>query len=64
MPFDPNIIREEDAGFEGDLKLPDDLALMAEQLGDDGAKAAMMRVAVDCDRLAEHAARQVASEVQ
>ena len=40
MPFDPNIIREEDAGFEGDLKLPDDLALMGEQLGDDAARLA------------------------
>ena len=40
MPFDPNIIREEDASFEGDLKLPDDLALMAEQLGDDAARLA------------------------
>lgn len=40
MPFDPNIIREEDASFEGDLKLPDDLALMAEQLGDDAVRLA------------------------
>ena len=40
MPFDPNIVREEDAGFEGDLKLPDDLALMAEQLGDDATRLA------------------------
>ena len=41
MPFDPKLIRdEEDAGFEGDLKLPDDLALMAEQLGDDAARLA------------------------
>ncbi len=40
MPFDPNIIREDDASFEGDLKLPDDLALMAEQLGDDAARLA------------------------
>ena len=40
MPFDPNIIRADDASFEGDLKLPDDLALMAEQLGDDAARLA------------------------
>ena len=40
MPFDPNIIREDDANFEGDLKLPDDLALMAEQLGDDAVRLA------------------------
>jgi len=40
MPFDPNVIREDDANFEGDLKLPDDLALMAEQLGDDAARLA------------------------
>jgi hypothetical protein len=42
----------------------EEVRTIAEQLSDDGAKAAMMRVAVDCDRLAEHAARQVASEVQ
>ena len=41
MPFDPNIIREDDASFgDGELKLPDDLALMAEQLGDDAARLA------------------------
>jgi hypothetical protein len=40
MPFDPNIVREDDASFEGDLKLPDDLALMGEQLGDDAARLA------------------------
>ena len=41
MPFDPKLIREDDASFEGgDLKLPDDLALMGEQLGDDAARLA------------------------
>ena len=39
MPFDPKLIREEDADFGGDsLKLPDDLAFLAEQLGDDAAR--------------------------
>ncbi|MCE9526198.1 MAG: hypothetical protein K8R36_09105 [Planctomycetales bacterium] len=40
MQFDPKLIREDDANFEGDLKLPDDLALMAQQLGDDAARLA------------------------
>ncbi|MFN0022180.1 MAG: hypothetical protein ACKVP0_28355 [Pirellulaceae bacterium] len=41
MPFDPKLIREDESNFEvGDLKLPDDLALMAEQLGDDAARLA------------------------
>jgi peptidoglycan/LPS O-acetylase OafA/YrhL len=40
MPFDPKLVNEDEAGFEGDLKLPDDLALMAEQLGDDAARLA------------------------
>jgi hypothetical protein len=40
----------------------EEVRTIAEQLTDDGAKAAMMRVAVDCDRLAEHAARQAESE--
>lgn len=40
MPFDPKLIREEDANFEGDLQLPDDLALMAQQLGDDATRLA------------------------
>src|SRR6185436_9205414 len=41
MPFDPKLIRDEgDAGFEGDLKLPDDFALLGEQLGDDAARLA------------------------
>ena len=47
MPFDPRVFREDDffreddARFgDGDLKLPDDLALMAEQLGDDAARLA------------------------
>jgi hypothetical protein len=42
MPFDPKLIREDDANFEGDLKLPDDLALMAEQLGDDANRLAAL----------------------
>jgi hypothetical protein len=40
MQFDPKLIREDDANFEGDLQLPDDLALMAQQLGDDAARLA------------------------
>ena len=41
MRFDPKLISDEDASFgDGDLKLPDDLALMAEQLGDDAARLA------------------------
>ncbi|MFN0018304.1 MAG: hypothetical protein ACKVP0_08600 [Pirellulaceae bacterium] len=40
MPFDPKLIRDDDANFEGDLQLPDDLALMAQQLGDDAARLA------------------------
>lgn len=40
MPFDPKLIREDDASFEGDLQLPDDLALMAQQLGDDATRLA------------------------
>ena len=40
MPFDPKLIREDNASFEGDLQLPDDLALMAQQLGDDAARLA------------------------
>jgi len=40
MPFDPKLIPEDNAGFEGDLKLPDDLAVMAEQLGEDAARLA------------------------
>ncbi len=41
MPFDPKLIREDDANFErGDLQLPDDLAHLAEQLGDDAARLA------------------------
>lgn len=42
MPFDPKIFRENDADFDAaaDLQLPADLALMAEQLGDDAARLA------------------------
>ena len=40
MQFDPKLIRDDDANFEGDLQLPDDLALMAQQLGDDAARLA------------------------
>jgi hypothetical protein len=40
MPFDPKLIHEDDANFEGDLQLPDDLALMGQQLGDDAARLA------------------------
>jgi hypothetical protein len=42
MPFDPKIIRENDADLDAtaDLQLPADLALMAEQLGDDAARLA------------------------
>lgn len=42
MPFDPKLFRDDDANFEGDLKLPDDLALMAEQLGDDANRLAAL----------------------
>ena len=39
MPFDPKIIAADDAFDSGaELKLPADLALMAEQLGDDAAR--------------------------
>ena len=42
MPFDPRLISEDDADFDAaaDLQLPADLALMAEQLGDDAARLA------------------------
>ncbi len=40
MPFDPKLIRDDDTNFEGDLKLPDDLVLMAQQLGDDANRLA------------------------
>ena len=41
MPFDPKLIREDDARFgEGDLQLPDDLAHLAEQLGEDASRLA------------------------
>jgi hypothetical protein len=40
MPFDPQLIREDDSDFSGELKLPDDFALMAEQLSDDAARLA------------------------
>jgi hypothetical protein len=37
MPFDPKLIHPDDAPLSatGDLQLPDDLAALAEQLGDD-----------------------------
>lgn len=40
MPFDPKLVHDDDVNFEGDLQLPDELALMAEQLGDDAARLA------------------------
>ncbi|MBC7855570.1 MAG: hypothetical protein IAF94_19240 [Pirellulaceae bacterium] len=40
MPFDPQLIRDDDADFSGELKLPGDLAFMSEQLVDDAARLA------------------------
>jgi hypothetical protein len=40
-----------------------ELRTIAEQLQDPNAKDTMLRIAMDCDRLAEHAVRHSASDI-
>lgn len=56
MPFDPRLISEDDADFDAaaDLQLPADLALMAEQLGDDAARLAATYPPPVLQRRTEH----------
>ena len=50
MPFDPKLIQPDDAPLraDGDLDLPDDLARLAAQLGDDATRLAQQYPASAC----------------